>query len=201
MTHHAPELPEKIAGVPAPAFLAMLAVGVGYALYKRRQNAAAAAAATPASDTLPADTSGTAPSSLGVTAGITSDGSYSTGTSAPTTNQQWQIQAETQLIARGYAPLLVDKALGDYFMGNALPADEQAVITLALQTMGPPPEGAPVVNLVPVAPTPPPVVSPTPTGSHVPTGTTWGYAGAAGHPVVGSSGGGGTTNVPARYAW
>lgn len=85
------------------------------------------------------------------------------GIPSPITNQQWARQVENGLLAKGDDPTLVSNALSKYLNGTTLTQAEQAVISLALQMFGAPPEG-----VLPIPVDKPPSPTPTPTPSPVP---------------------------------
>ncbi|MBT2400641.1 hypothetical protein [Streptomyces sp. ISL-100] len=73
----------------------------------------------------------------------------------PTTNEQWGRMAIRRMIAYGYDPSLVDRAIRKYLAGETLTTTERAVIAEALVRLGPPP--VPPPPEVPGGTTPPPV--------------------------------------------
>lgn len=159
-------LPKTIGPLPIQVWAVAILGGVAVAYFVRKRATSsaattAAAAATPATDP-GSSLDGTAPATTGTTVPIGLTTQYS-GVTTPTidTNSAWQTQAEISLIGKGMAPLLVDRALSGYLLGNQLDTSEQAVITAALQTMGPPPQGAPVVTLGPTVTPPSPTTTKT----------------------------------------
>jgi hypothetical protein len=80
------------------------------------------------------------------------------GIPGPVTNVQWSRLAFDLLVSRGDDPNLVQRALAKYIRGDALDAAEQAVVNLALQLMGAPPEG--LILTPPSSPTTPPPQTP-----------------------------------------
>jgi hypothetical protein len=72
------------------------------------------------------------------------------GIPGPITNEQWARLALDQLLAKGDDPSLVSNALFKYLQGKQLSQGEQAVINLALQLLGAPPEGVQPVITSPV---------------------------------------------------
>lgn len=70
------------------------------------------------------------------------------GIPGPVTNIQWARLVADQLIAKGDDPTLVTNALTKYLNGATLNNQEQAVINLALQTLGQPPEGVVPIQIV-----------------------------------------------------
>lgn len=72
------------------------------------------------------------------------------GLSAPTTNTQWAQLVADYLIGKGDDPTLVSNAISAYTNGQTLTTAEQAVINMALDVFGEPPEG-----VIPVSTTAP----------------------------------------------
>jgi hypothetical protein len=56
-----------------------------------------------------------------------------------TDNMSWERQAITVLVAKGYDPVLATQAMSDYINGVPLTPGEQAMESLAIQLIGPPP--------------------------------------------------------------
>lgn len=86
------------------------------------------------------------------------------GLPAPTTNVQWASLAADYLIGQGNDPSLVSNALNDYINGNTLSAAEQAIVDIALQEFGEPPQGVQPVTAAP------PASAPSTSGTTTPTG-------------------------------
>lgn len=63
------------------------------------------------------------------------------GLPGPTTNVQWARLAGDYLLGKGDDPSLVNNALNNYISGKPLTTAEQAIVNLALETFGEPPEG------------------------------------------------------------
>jgi hypothetical protein len=61
---------------------------------------------------------------------------------APISNAQWAKQVIDQLLASGSDPSLVTNAITKYLAGKGLTQAEKAVVDLALQKFGSPPEGS-----------------------------------------------------------
>lgn len=185
-TNPAELLKGETAGVPNGVLAVVVLAGLGYAWYRKRQNATANTATT----------SGTA-----------SDGSTLNGPPSeflpaqlPTenntpTNQGFQSNADWTVAALKWSinnanktnppmnPLSAGTALGDYLAGNAVTQGEQDIINAVIVGIGPPPF-PPQGNVLitppppPVAPpptptpTPPPAPAPvTPPGPHMAPGT------------------------------
>lgn len=174
---------KQIGPLPAGIWVGVVVVGVGASILVNRKSkssgstasTAPAAADTSALTDATAGAFGSLPGGVnlggvvalpgGVPAGQVTYTAPSTG-SAITDNNSWYNAAADQLIAKGYDPGLVDSALRDYLNGNVPTAAEQAVVNLALQLLGVPPQ--PVLTIAPpTTPTPTPV-NPTPTANYGP---------------------------------
>lgn len=57
----------------------------------------------------------------------------------PVTNAQWAQQAESYLTGIGYDPITAAAAIGKYLSGQALSADQYAIVQAAIAFIGPPP--------------------------------------------------------------
>lgn len=71
------------------------------------------------------------------------------GTPGPITNQQWARLAGDWLIGKGNDPTLVGNALNHFINGQAMSTAEEAVVRLAEQAFGVPPEGVTTSTPVP----------------------------------------------------
>lgn len=89
-------------------------------------------------------------------------GGFPQGAPPAITNQQWARLASDFLIGKGNDPTLVENALAHYINGTSLSAAEHAIVNLALQAFGSPPEGV-------LASPPPPPPGNTATPTDVPT--------------------------------
>jgi hypothetical protein len=100
-----------------------------------------------------------------------------TGTSdGPLNNKEWSDRAFDVLRARGYDSVAAIEALRKFLAGDPLTSGEEAMIGIALDKLGPPPEGAPAISRASTqssgAPAPQPAPSqviPTPVPVPVPT--------------------------------
>src|SRR5574342_806611 len=63
------------------------------------------------------------------------------GMPGPITNVQWSRLTFDNLVGKGNDPALVERSLAKYIAGMNLTSQEQAVVNLALQAFGAPPEG------------------------------------------------------------
>lgn len=146
---------QEIGPLPAYAWAGIVAAGVGFGIWERRRASAGAPAI------LPAEVTGVANSGDG-TGGISASGGGTVsppGAPAPTTNDEWLQAAARDLIGRGYDPTLAYQALADFLGGNTLSTQENAIVALALQHIGPPPTQPPPPVIGP-DPTQPPVTTP-----------------------------------------
>lgn len=57
----------------------------------------------------------------------------------PKTNPEWSRRARSELVARGYAPLVADNAIRKFLAGQPLNRNEKAVVDVAIALVGPPP--------------------------------------------------------------
>lgn len=150
---------EMIGPLPAGAWIAVIGAGLALSYWRKR------------SGTQTATTQAVDPTTAGFTDATLGNLATTTDTTGPTLttigdNVQWFRQAESQLIAEGDDPTLVDQALRDYIEGNPLTQQEQAVVDRALQLTGPLPQPPPPA---PVSQNP---VGSAPTGTGAPTGPT-----------------------------
>lgn len=142
----------RVGGVPLVFVGAGVLVGV-LVLWRSQAKAAPAPAADQADGTADGSLSpvtSTTPSYLvvGNNAPTGTGPVDATNPGAPTDNVTWQRRAETQLIALGYDPILVDQALTLYLTGQSLTQQQGAIVSLALAKFGPPPSppAAPIVQ-------------------------------------------------------
>lgn len=86
------------------------------------------------------------------------------GVPQPTTNEEWVRLGVTRLSSMGFDPLVVQQALRKYTTGRRLTNKERAIVTKALEAIGPPPEAVPVQpDPLPAPPkSSPPKSAPTP---------------------------------------
>jgi hypothetical protein len=145
-------LSHKVGPLPLGVWLVAIAGGVGVAWWVRTHGSSSAD--NTADPTVPDGTNYTQPNGVGQDSG-SSDSSSGTGSVAPTptTNEEWGQLAIRQMIARGYDPTMVDRAIRDYLAGNTLTTVERALIAETLAVFGPPP--VPPPPEVPGGTTPP----------------------------------------------
>lgn len=160
-------LSTKVAGLPAGAWLAVAATGLGVAFVMRRSGSPAptVAGADPGLDNTVAGAGNLlvgAPSS-----NPTGTAPYAGGYAVPTTNEEWATAAQTALFAKGYSALGVNLAVRKFLNGDALNTQESALIGVALAAVGPPPSAppppmtsTPLPGPVPPLPTPAPHPAP-----------------------------------------
>lgn len=159
------DLGHKVGPLPLGAWIAVVAGGVGVAVYRSRQSAAAAAAAA---DPL-TNTSGDPGVGTGAVGGYVDN--TTTAPPAPnaiTDNASWAVQATNYLIAQNYDPALSDSAVRKYLASAPLSVTEYALIKVVLLKFGVPPERLPQTPAIPpVTPQTPDVKPPQSVPTHV----------------------------------
>lgn len=176
---------KQVGPLPLGAWVAVVAGGLGIAIYTRRNQAGSGQVQ------VVADTGADPGVGLGG-AGWVSVQPPATGvTSAqPQTNEEWARLATTYLIAQGYDPGVADSAVRKYMEANQLTAQEYAMMSMVLRQYGPPPNPIGPPADPPVVTTPPPSTgggnTPAPTTTAMryvtvtvwpsQTGTLWGIA-------------------------
>jgi hypothetical protein len=131
-------LSKQIGPLPLGAWIAVVAGGLGIALYTRRQNAAVPVEVEDGSGTPGVGTGavgGWLPTSPQPDTGIT--------TQPIITNEQWAVRAINDLIAQNYNPTLADSAIRKYIAGTPLSIGENALLAIALAKWGSPPQPLP----------------------------------------------------------
>lgn len=146
------QLGKMIGPLPMGAWLAVIAGGLGFALYYRNQNAAATADTSVPMDNTTTDSGTSIPSGYGYVGDGTTDGSSTTTAPTITDDDAWVTAALTQMTAKGYDPLATSAALSKYMAGEKLNTQEAALVRVAIQLVGSPPS-------VPTTPTPAPPVT------------------------------------------
>lgn len=139
----------KVGGVPVWGIGVGLGALIVIILYIRsRRNAAANAASATAEPVAPGLTfdQGGVGSTTGYPSIDPTNPAYPVGLPAqglpgPVTNVQWSRLVADELLAKGNDPTIISNALSKYLSGATLTAAEQAIINLALQIFGAPPEG------------------------------------------------------------
>jgi len=155
---------EMIGPLPAAAWLGVVGVALAFSIYRKKKNPVTT---TTTPDPGLQDGSISPAGNIGVTGGGGGSGGTSpNGGQVITDNTQWYSRAMSDLVGRGYNPVLCDTALRDYIEGNALTDAETAIVNEALILEGPlpqPPPPAPMhPTTTPQGPTPtvPPPTNP-----------------------------------------
>lgn len=127
---------KMIGPLPLGAWAAVIAGGLGIALYTRQQNNAALPDDTIVEDTGGVPGVGEGGSGMGwVDVSPPTTGSVQ---QAPTTNEEWGRLAVNYLIATGYDPATADSAIRKYLAAEKLSMQEFAMIGIALAKLGSP---------------------------------------------------------------
>lgn len=148
---------KQIGPLPAGAWAGVVAVGIGYRVWRSRNPKTSTSGPTQSMLPMTDQTIG----NLGLLGGL-NQGTSGPGLATITDNNQWYQRATSYLLGRGNEPGLTDVALRKYMAGISLSAAEQAVINSALQSLGslpyppPPPSTSPIT---PVDPGPRPQVN------------------------------------------
>lgn len=145
------KLGRKYFGAPLYMILLVVVAVVGYYWYKKRK-----ANANPLGQIATAVGSSEAASGLSQQNAPSGGGGTVTtanGTPGITTNAAWSLQVSNSLVADGsYSATDVSNAISKYLNGQPLTAQEEAIINIALQRYGFPPEGVlPVTTVTPPA--------------------------------------------------
>lgn len=176
------EVPKKTVAVGA----VIIAGVVGYAWWKHSQAAAVIpdTSTSTATDTQPADTTGSGPYVN------PAPGSNTTTGSSPQTNVDWENAALTALEGLGFDPQTISAALSAYLDNQVLTADQANLVRQAWGLVGRPPEtpSKPILTGgTTTTPTPTPVKAVgTPSGLHV-AGVTSGSVSLKWTPVAGAT--------------
>jgi LysM repeat protein len=150
------DLGKQIGPLPLGAWIAVVAGGLGIALWTRKQDSSSAP--TPVEDTSTDPGVGTGGSGMFIPLNPGSTGA--TGSPTYDTNEAWGQAAITWLIAQGYQAGLANSAItkglagGQDTSGNKMSVQEWSLWSLALAHLGPPPTP---VNVSPPTGTPGPV--------------------------------------------
>jgi hypothetical protein len=156
------DLGKQVGPLPLGAWVAVVAGGLGIAVYTRRQSAAPAEIVD--------NTSGDAGVGTGAVGGFIPTSPNPTAPIAtPTTNDEWAVMVENGLIAKNYPAAQVDSMVRKYISGasSTMSPQEYALLGVALATYGAPPQtlppdGTPPGTTPPTGggTTPPPVTKP-----------------------------------------
>ena len=128
-------LSKKIGPLPVWVYMAVIVVAL-YA-YEKKKKTAAGTTGTPATT---AQSTGAA-SSTGSDAASQSalEQSLAANVSAPTTNPQWEANAESILVGYGYPMVQVQAALNTYLAGGVLSSIQQEIVNASIEAAGAPP--------------------------------------------------------------
>ena len=130
------DLGKQIGPLPLGAWIVVVGGGLGIAYYTRRDSGPPVEVEDTGSDP-------------GVGTGAvggwtpTTPGEQAPVAGAPTTNEEWAVQATRFLIASNYDPINADSAVRNYVSGSSLSVSETALIAVALARFGPPPQVLP----------------------------------------------------------
>lgn len=144
---------KKIGPLPGAVWV-LLAVGafVAWRYYKSSREPVTVPSGdtgAPEVSTAPVTESGGASAAGGVGTGVVVTPN---GTPPISTNAQWVAQATNLLVGSGSDPSLVSTALSNYVNGRAVTPAQNAIVNLAIQKLGAPPEG--VLPVTPAGNTP-----------------------------------------------
>lgn len=153
-------LGKMVGPLPLGAWMAVVGGGLGFALYTRKQTAAATPP-TVVDSTSGMPGVGTGGSGQWQDLSVPTTGSGSSNVAGPPqTNEDWGVLAINWLISQGYDPAIADSAVRKYLGLEALSAQEFAMVTAALAHLGAPPQILPPPIFAPPGIPTPPVVSP-----------------------------------------
>ncbi len=146
-------LGKQMGPLPLWGWIAVLAASGGIIIMRRKKTAKATATATPDSVTYAQQAQQPTVGNM-----LNNPGApiVTGGTPKPVTNDDWRSQAVTTLIAKGYSPLTIDTAMANYLAGQPLSTQQQALIDMALASLGVPPTPPPAAQMAPPTVTQPP---------------------------------------------
>lgn len=152
---------KMVGPLPLGAWVAVVGGGLGFALYTRKQTAAAATP-TVVDSTSGMPGVGTGGSGQWQDLSVPTTGSTSSNvSSSPQTNEDWGVMAINWLIAQGYNPSIADSAIRKYLGMESMSSQEYAMVTAALAHLGAPPQILPPpIFAPPTIPIPPVNVPP-----------------------------------------
>lgn len=138
-------LTSKIGPFPVWAYMAVIVVGLY--MYEKKKKASTTTTAAPATAAngqaggFGSASSGTA-GSIGT--GVAGPGNdieslLNANAGQPTTNPQWEANAEAILVGYGYPYTQVQSALNQYLSGGVLSSVQQEIVNAAIEAAGPPP--------------------------------------------------------------
>lgn len=171
-------LDKKIGPLPLGMWVLVIAAGLGVGWYMNRNQGTGDDLAEGQYGDTGVGTGGPAWTPVGPTT--------PTDTVPEPTNQLWLAKAQTWLITQGIRPTLAAMALGKYLYGQALTEQERAVVDMALERFGPPPEPVSPPDVppeVPAVPSQPMNVVVTGKNNHMATFAWTPVIGAAGYRI------------------
>lgn len=164
---------EQIGPLPLGVWIAAGGGGIALAWYQNRHKSVAPAV-TPNAGFLGTGIGGSGAIGLpsGTPGSTLPSGTPATGgPSSFTDNTQWANYVISQLVSRGYDPILVATTVGDYMAGNQLSATETQLFSTILTLIGPPPYPVALKAGPPITPTPTPTPAPSPSPAPSPAPT------------------------------
>lgn len=154
------DLGKQVGPLPLGAWFAVVAGGVGIALYARQNQSAPG----PAESNVARNTSGDAGVGYGTNTFVAATSVQPAQQPGPATNEEWAVNAINYLIGQGYDANVADSAVRKYLESTRLNGQEYALIRFALVKLGSPPVPLPIPPDAPSPPsgggTPPPVTPP-----------------------------------------
>jgi hypothetical protein len=167
---------------PLPAWAYGLGLGLGIVGYRAYRDRHAAAQVATAEDQAAADLQAAAAEPGGYTSGTT--GAYSipaalanaggqpyltpaqpsTESTGPVDNTAWRQESIARLIALHYSPTAAQEAIETYLRGDPITEQQEAMIDVAIRTVGAPPDGAPPILRRSAPPVASPPATPVPSG-------------------------------------
>ena len=159
-----PDLGKMIGPLPLGAWLAIVAVGGGVALYTRNNAKDKTTEIVEDTSMIPGVGTGVSGQWINLTP---PEEDETVPDTEPLTNDQWGRQAVAYLIGYGMDPVQASVAVGNYLQGEPpLTAQQLTLIGIVILRMGIPPD--PIIQ-PPAIPTPVPTPTPTPTPTPKPT--------------------------------
>jgi hypothetical protein len=150
-----PDMGKMIGPLPLGAWLAVVAGGLGVAIYTKRQ-AASTTAVDPTRDTSNDPGVGLGGSEQYVDVTPPSNDGKGGVSTRPTTNDEWATQATNYLIGQGYPAAMADQAIRRYVATEGLSVSEVSMVEAALRYLGPTPTPLPPPIIgIPTTPIPP----------------------------------------------
>jgi hypothetical protein len=159
---------------PFPLWVYLAAVGVGLYAYEKHKGTTS----TTPKGTKSGGTSGTAGTGAATQSAV--EQTLQANVQAPTTNPQWEANAESVLVGYGYPMVQVQAALNTYLAGGVLSSLQQEIVNATIEAVGAPPSPPTTPANSSTTPSNPPTSNPTaPSGSNPPpsSGSTGGSDG------------------------